>query len=192
MAFAPQRRLINNAVGHALLTLRTAAITNLINQGHRDTGELIRSLLIEVRSEKGGEEIVGELSLFLRGVFLDRGVEAKNVKIGRVAIEKVKQWAKRKGIVSDDKKALRFVFAWRRKAMTKNFTTEKGRVLGFPTGSSRKYSKTGKRTGWFSDEVERLEAELVEMIGVAGLDAIDLRLNDILTEEAKKFEQQQF
>lgn len=112
-------------------------------QGHNYTGSLINKA--EVKLKKTLQSFDVSLVIALYGIFLDKGVKANKVRLGRAYIEAMIQYGKRKGV--EDPKG--FAFAVRAKHLRE----------GIPTAASARFSKNGKRKGWLTDTINELLKE---------------------------------
>lgn len=130
-------------------------------QGHRATGSLADSL--SYTAERGN----GILTLYIimndYAAPLNEGVAAARIPFGGKSTGKktskylqgLYRWATVKKLGNTPKERLRIVFAI---AHTHKKTTN--RPFGMPTFASRRFSKTGKRTGFIDDAIPGILAAI--------------------------------
>jgi hypothetical protein len=137
-------------------------------QGHVVTGDLLRSIEVEVEKKVGGTDLVG--SMLSYGIDLNYGLspaDVKKIPLGR-RIGGLKGWIKLRGLLSgaSDREITSFAFA-----ITK--THEK---VGFPSPAAARFSRTGKNTEFMDDVFEREKNEIRGSIA----DAINRAFDSIL------------
>ena len=114
----------------------------LEDQGHKDTGALENSLKYVLKITP--TDISIDFYSLNYGQALDTGVPAKNVRYG---YHHVVGWARRKHPGITDKELNKFIYS-----MMNVHKQE-----GIPTDASKRFSKTGERTGWI-----RLGTEFID------------------------------
>jgi len=127
-------------------------IKELIEQGHKDTGRGIDSLVAKV-AENGKDR----LTIIIEGegylIDLDTGVEPSKVDVSLEAQKRLYPWAKRKlGFSASPSKVRRFVF----------LVVNKAAFVGYPLPGSYKFSKNGRRTGWIEFGIDAKAKEIIE------------------------------
>lgn len=131
-----------------LLTKRGQRV--LEEQGHRASGKLIDTMAAIMISEKPSSWIAG-IEIEDYGIDVDTGTPAnrvpspfKDVGEFKQYIERLKQWADQVKPGMDQLERSNFVLAVNRKH----------RIEGIPTKDSRRFSRTGRRTGWIKEAFE--------------------------------------
>jgi len=127
-------------------------------QGHKLTGALIDSVKEEVRRTDKGAIIDGVLLDY--GIPVNTGVPASNVPFtpnsgakSSKYIAGLQLFAKLRFKVSD-KEALSIAFA----------IAKKHKKEGIPTKTSKRFSKTGKRTGAIQDALAKVDPKIQDII----------------------------
>lgn len=156
-------------------TLISALSEELIAQGHRNTGALIKSFEGRVRPDKLGVEIWGEKYAY----YIDKGVKANRIPYtkgrGRGGkskyIQALIEYFRQKGAA--DPKAAAFA------------TANMHRKGGMPTNRSIRFSRTGARRGFikfaFSKNKEQIDKELLDL--TAGEQSkLDKKINKIFNQ----------
>lgn len=156
-------------------TLISALSEELIAQGHRNTGSLIKSFEGRVRPDKLGVEIWGNKYAH----YVDKGVKANRIPYtkgrgrgGRSKyIQALIEYFKQKGVA--DPKAAAFA------------TANAHKREGMPTRRSLRFSSTGKRTGFIGTAIQKnresIDRELFRM--VAGKNSkMDKKINKIFNQ----------
>jgi hypothetical protein len=133
----------------------------IVAQGHKLTGNLIRSVSYEIQRTGGDITIVFEMEDY--GNILDKGVPASRIPYGTYTgakvskyIQGLKRYARLRFRVSD-KEALRIAFAIANK--------HKYGGNGMPTRASYRFSKTGKRTDFVGDTIRDVSKEIEKYLG---------------------------
>lgn len=142
-------------------------------QGHRLTGRLQKSIEYEVQPTKQG----ATLRIFMEGygIVLDQGVRPSRIPFGGGGggsskyIQGLRSFAKKRFGVGQ-KEATRIAFA----------IANKHKKEGMPTRASRRYSKTGKRTGAISAALLDTEQEQRKLVETAMQTTIELYFNQII------------
>lgn len=140
---------------------------SLVDQGHKATGTLISSF----ESKFVLSEDKSELQILFEdyGIFLDRG-RRKGVR--KVPISALIDWIQTKGIASGDKEVRSMAFA----IQTKIFKE------GIPTKGSLRFSKTGKRVGWFSSVLDKEEENIQGILTDLAGEDVQITLDNKVTE----------
>ena len=156
-------------------TLILALAEELIAQGHRNTGALIKSFQGKVSADKLGVEIWGEKYAF----YVDKGVKANRIPYtkGRGGggkskyIQALIAYFRQKG--APDPKGAAFA------------TANAHKREGMPTRKSLRFSSTGKRTGFIKDGMqknsEKIDRELFKMVAGKG-SKMDKKINKIFNQ----------
>lgn len=157
------------------LFLQQELMSNLINQGHKASGQLAESIQFEILPFGDGQVL--EISFFDYGNFVDFG-RLKGKK--RVPIPALVEWIKIRAIERGDANVLRAAFAIR-EAIFKQ---------GIPTRGSLKFSSTGKRTGWFTDVADStaVEERIVEIVADGIFKDAEIFIDNIIAVTRKDFE----
>lgn len=141
------------------------------DQGHFNTGAGIRS--IDFRIERDGTSLVGIVEFHFYMAYLNTGIPASRIPFQRGSgrksskyIDALVDYFRKKGLSPKDSKRAAFATA----------TVHKKE--GMPTRASRRFSKTGKRTGAADIAIQRthpkLEREVKERIDDFVLASIDI------------------
>ena len=144
-----QREVMNaarEAVKEAVLIASGSVKKEQVLQGHVDTGRSLRSY--EEVYEVSGDQVRGMVIAENYLIFVDTGIPKDKVNY---QIEILISWFKRKGLPT--KEAIRAAWATRFVHKKKD---------GIPTLASRRFSKTGERTGFINAGLDRVEKELEE------------------------------
>lgn len=118
----------------------------LIKQQHKATGELISSLDYKVEQNLLGTVLKIEMNEYGTWVNIGRKKGA-----AKVPIDALVEWIKRKGIETNNKKAIGIAFA-----IQKTIQRE-----GSPTVNSR---RKGKKVGFVDDTLARLDKQIEQMV----------------------------
>lgn len=155
---------------------------SLVRQGHKRTGKLLNS--IEYRVVSSLNEMGFDVYMEGYGIIVDKGVTADRIPftIGSGAkksryIEALIKWAKTFSFITSQKEAKSFAFA----------VARKHKQEGMPTSGSKRFSETGKRTGFFNDAVEDSEAIVNEMLEELIAKQFDVVLDNLVNDLQTQF-----
>ena len=166
-----------------LVTLTRDALTffsnqvkkELVAQGHKLTGNLIKS--IEVRIEARPDKITGLILFAPYGQYLERGVPASSIPFsgsrrGTGGVSKYIQaligYFEKRGLSSGEAKRAAFA------------TAIVHSREGMPTRASRRFSKTGERTGFLNSRIEK-DTQKVYQLMIARADKLfEIRIENTL------------
>lgn len=126
-------------------------------QGHNNTGSLIRSF--EVVVERKGSKITGGIKANFYLEFLNTGVRAANIPFQRGSgrksskyIDSLIDYFRTKGLSAKESKSAAFA------------TAVKHKREGMPTKASKRFSKTGKRTGAVNIAVDKTQDKVIQKL----------------------------
>ena len=137
----------------------------LEDQGHKDTGRHINSLKYELTFTAQGIAI--NFTGLKYGLALNTGVPAINV---RYSYHHVIAWARRKKPGLTNREINTFIY----------FMMKAHKDEGIPTEASKRFSKTGQRTGWVDLGTEWIEANFEDLFPID--DLVEMVLDDALLE----------
>jgi len=129
--------------------LVTELSKELLAQGHKATGKLINS--IESDAVISPDKATLQISFEDYGIFVDSG-RKKGAK--KVPIQALINWIIAKSLASGDREIKNMAFA----IQTNIFKQ------GIPTRNSNQFSRTGSRTGFIDNTLERNEAFIIAEI----------------------------
>ena len=161
-------RLISAMVGLGKF-LKRELIRELISQGHRATGSLIKSIEMIIEQRLKAVTLSGEFLFY--GEFIDRGRKPGTRK---VPVDVLIEWIKQKQFQIDVNKIRGVAFA----IQTKIFKE------GIPTNKSR--SLFQKRTGWLTDTLKDNEKEMFTQIQKGANEEIDILFTNIVRDTNAK------
>ena len=149
--------------------LKRELIRELISQGHRATGSLIKSIEMIIEQRLKAVTLSGEFLFY--GEFLDRGRKSGRRK---VPIDVLVEWIKQKQFQIDVNKIRGVAFA----IQTTIFKE------GIPTSKSK--SLFQKRTGWLTDTLKDSEREIFAQIQKGANEEIDILFTNIVRDTNAK------
>lgn len=153
----------------------------LLMQGHKLSGRLIKSLGYEVRKKQG----VFSIEFFVEnyGLILDRGVKRERIPFsipGRAKrslfIEALIKYVKRRMRIGGER-GKRVAFAIARVQKYKD---------GMPTRGSYRFSKNGRRLGWIEEGFDRKAAELEKLLDKIIGKKIEVLIEGVFSEGVEK------
>lgn len=152
---------LDAAVKAAQIT-KKALVMILREQGHRLTGKLENS--IEFVIEYDPAKLTANISVYLEsyGIPLSTGIPAARIPYSRGSgaprsklIQGLMEFARLRGLGNSDSENMRIAFAivnaWKRDG-------------GSPTKASKRFSKTGQRTGAIEETVKTIEPLIINLI----------------------------
>lgn len=150
--------------------------TELKGQNFSDTGSLAKSIDYAVEFYQNGLRLMIEYNRY--GAIVNNGIKPNRIPFGSgnggsssQYIQALAAWVQRKGIESDEKKALGVAFA----------IANTQKKEGYPTRGSYKFSNNGRR-GKFQDYVlAQNEAKISETIGQGAELEVIVALDNILS-----------
>lgn len=123
----------------------------LIDQGHKDTGELIQNLTPKVVSD--ATSVIGQIFAVDYGIYVNFGVAANRVNYNPYVLV---PWVQRK-IEPDEKKAIGIAFAIKK-------THERE---GIPSRKSFGFSNNGYRRNWIERSTEIARPEIDKIVNLS-------------------------
>lgn len=151
-------------------------------QGHKMAGALINN--IQWVTTESTDKILMQMLMQMYGIYLDRGVKAENIPYtppsGRGGKSKyieglIRYVEKRIGLSGREAKSVAFAIANVQKKQ------------GMPTRGSYRFSKNGKRTGFFTDSVTAKES-VIESLMKKTFERIFIgRIENKITTMVRKF-----
>ena len=152
----------------------------LVTQGHVLTGALRDSIRYEVKQLPNIVE--GLVFMLEYGEAIDQGIQPSKIPYsgnGKGGTSEYIQGLIRffvlKGLPREEAKSAAFA------------TANKHRQTGFPTPNSFRFSSNGKRTGFFSDTIEKLEGEILSVRDGISND-VTLAIGNLIENRVKEFD----
>jgi hypothetical protein len=163
-------------------TMAQELVKELEGQGHKATGDLIRSIIATTQQTLDGIE--SSISNLAYGKSLNDGIPASKVPrygaaYGDLLFSLVK-WIRVKKLAFGADKAYRFAANIIRKAQQ----------TGFPTPGSYKFSRNGRRKGWIDYVADNYQIQFGDQVADASLDLVANYLNAKLDAIVKQFSQE--
>lgn len=140
-------------------------------QGHRAAGRLIQSLESKVVIQPTG--LFLEISFFDYGLFVDRGRKPGGKKVPIAALI---EWIKERAIANGQRDIKRIAFAIQTNIWK----------FGIPTPNSKKFSRSGKRTGWFTDTLAAQRQTIEQEISNSAFKRVDSFIDDLVKDANKQ------
>jgi len=142
----------------------------LAAQGHRLTGALIDSVTYQVKQTSNGALVEGLLLDY--GIPVNTGVPAANIPFGNGGRGRTSRSGSRSGGGNASKyiagltlfAKLKFRVPQKEAQRIAFAIANKHKKEGMPTQASKRFSKTGKRTGAIQDGLEAVEDKIQEVI----------------------------
>ena len=144
----------------------------LEEQGHNDTGALIRSINGVVR--QSGNSYTIEISAVGYAKYLETGIAAGNW----VNVYALAEWVERKGIATGEKEIKSAAFAIRRKIYNE----------GSPTRGSYKFSGNGRRKEFITVVMDENAIAIFDMLVDVFSEAADIEITNAISKNKKTFE----
>lgn len=156
--------------------LNEALMEEFEAQGHKMTGKLIQDIEYVVKTEVDRLTISGYMYPYAN--YLAAGVKSSKVpfsgRTGRggtsLYIEALKNYAKQRMSIDNEKKALSVAFA----------IAHTQKKHGMPTPGSYKYSGTGKRTEFVGDAFKNNEDKITEVIEEMAFNMLTVKLDTMI------------
>jgi len=136
----------------------------IINQGHKDTSKLLKSLQYDIIYKSNAIEII--FSYIFYGRFVNDGVPASKVNY---PIQIMIDYLKRKGVIKS-KKDEGIAYAVR----------AKHKKEGIPTKASLKFSKNGRRTGFQDHVISQIPSKVQPLIDSQIIEPLQMWFFDVL------------
>lgn len=157
-------------------------IEELTAQGHRASGDLIRSIIATTQKTLDGVE--SSISNLSYGKTVNDGIPASKIprygaEYGNLLFSLVK-WIRLKKLAFGADKAYRFAKNIIRKAQT----------TGIPTPGAYKFSKNGRRTGWIDYTVQRYQIQWENEVENISTDLVVNYLNAKIDSIVRQFSQE--
>ena len=141
---------IKEVVEEIMQFLQEKLRKELADQGHKHTGKLINSITFEVEEKRGG--VTGLIWMETYGEYVETGVPASKIPFTLGSGRKTSKYIKalidyftKKGLPTREAKGAAFG------------TAIKHKREGMPTRASKRFSKTGKRTGFITETIKNNE-----------------------------------
>jgi hypothetical protein len=167
-----------NKVGRFFLDALRA---ELINQGHEVTGRLIRELRYKI--EKSANEVTLNIYMDKYGIYVNNGVLGAKIPYNRgsgakksMYIDALIGWIEQKGLESGDRDIKNFAFA----------IANKHKKEGMPTGSSSRFSRNGRRTGFIDSVIRENNQEVETLIETEAGEAVEVFFDNLVRNANKK------
>jgi hypothetical protein len=172
--------MIEQTLSQIMQDIAASAKRTLEAQGHRNTGALEVSMRTAV--QRTATSVVGELQMYDYSFPLNYGVRPERIPYtpGQARaktskyIQGLKNYFKTKGLA--DNSALRAAFA----------TARKHKLEGMPTTASRRFSQTGRRTGFASETLDDTLEKAVEKLQAAGASEVSAQIGKALVFQSFK------
>jgi hypothetical protein len=150
------------ALSDQIAILAIKVLKNVLRQqGHNLTGKLLDS--IEAKTEIDRSNFIAKIQIYFEnyGNVLNTGIKPNRVPYERGSgkktskvVQSLSNYARLRGMANDNKQALKIAFAilnsWKKN--------------GAPTIGSKKFSKTGRRTGSIQETIEQIEPLINDII----------------------------
>jgi len=144
----------------------------LEEQGHNDTGNLIKS--IDYSINRSGNSYTIEVSAIGYAKYLETGIAAGNW----VNVYALAEWVERKGIATGEKEIKSAAFAIRRKIYNE----------GSPTRGSYRFSGNGRRKEFISVVMDENAIAIFDMLVDVFSEAADIEITNAISKNKKTFE----
>ena len=156
--------------------LNEALMNEFEAQGHSMTGKLVKDIEYVVKQEVDKITIAGMMYPYAN--YLASGTSASKIpfsgRTGRggtsLYIQALKNYAKVRMGIEDEKKALSVAFA----------IAHTQKKHGMPTPGSYKFSGTGKRTEWVGDAFKRDEGRITEAIEQMAFNLLTVKIDTLI------------
>jgi len=172
--------MIEQTLSQVMQDIAASAKRTLEAQGHRNTGALEASMRTLVSKTPTG--LVGELQMYDYAFPLNYGVRPERIpytpgssraKTSKY-IQGLKAYFQSKGL--SDNSALRAAFA----------TARRHKIEGMPTTASRRFSQTGRRTGFASETLDDTLEKAVDTLTAAGAREVSAQIGKALVFQSFK------
>lgn len=158
--------------------LQFALVKELLDQGHKATGRLYKSVKVAVL-ERVNEWILEGSFNGRYGNYLDTGIRANRWRrsASRAHVDAIIRWIKvksirpRRGTVEN--------FAW---AIVKSRPK-----IGYPSPNSRRFSRNGRITKWQTYTLKKEESKIEKQISEASEIGIALVLDDLINKIEREY-----
>lgn len=153
--------------------LKAALATEWVLQGHRLTGEFEEE--IEVRTIEKDNSLQIDVLMLKRGKALEIGRHRNEIQITGAYIAGLIDYVRKRMEIIDSKKAKSVAFA-----IAKTHQKE-----GMPSKKSRRFSKTGKRTGFVNETIRKNSETFARLMKEYAKRDVEIQL-DLLVRKWKK------
>jgi hypothetical protein len=172
--------MIEQTLSQIMQDIAASAKRILEAQGHKNTGALEASMRTTV--QRTATSVVGELQMYDYAFPLNYGVRPERIPYtpGRSRaktskyIQGLKVYFQSKGL--SDNSALRAAFA----------TARRHKIEGMPTTASRRFSQTGRRTGFASETLDDTLEKAVDTLTAAGAREVSAQIGKALVFQSFK------
>ena len=172
--------MIEQTLSQVMQDIAASAKRALEAQGHKNTGALEASMRTTV--QRTATAVVGELQMYDYAFPLNYGVRPERIPYtpGRSRaktskyIQGLKAYFQSKGL--SDNSALRAAFA----------TARRHKIEGMPTTASRRFSQTGRRTGFASETLDDTLEKAVDTLTAAGAREVAAQIGKALVFQSFK------
>ena len=144
----------------------------LDEQGHNDTGALIRSINSVVK--RSGTTWTIEISAVGYAKFMETGIGAGNW----VSVYALAEWVERKGIATGEKEIKNAAFAIRRKIYNE----------GSPTKGSYQFSSNGRRKEFITVVMDENAITIFDMLVNVFVEDLEIEITNVISKNKKTFE----
>lgn len=172
-------RNLNEFAAHIAVTF----VDELEAQGHRATGNLIRSVVALVKSEVDGAEIA--MSHFNYGVVVNTGVLSARVPYSRGSgaktskfIDALMAWIQIRGIAGGLDKTVRSIAFAMATAMKRD---------GIPTKGSYAFTSNGRRTQWIDYVYNKYNVPWADRVEEETFDYIEIAFDSMLEATCNRY-----
>jgi len=156
--------------------LNEALMDEFEAQGHRMTGKVVQDIEYVVKQHTDMISIAGMMYPYAN--YLAAGTSAGKIPFsGRTGsggtslyIEALKNYARQRMGIENDKKALSVAFA----------IAHTQKKQGMPTQGSYRFSRTGKRTEWVGDALKNNEDKISEVISSMAFNLLTVKLDVLI------------
>lgn len=159
--------------------LKAALAAEWVLQGHRLTGEFENE--IEVRTQETDKGLTIDVLMLKRGAALELGRHRSEIQITGAYIAGLIDYVKKRMRINDSKKAKSVAFA-----IAKTHQKE-----GMPSKKSRRFSKTGKRTGFVNETIRKNSEQFATVMKQYAKREVEIELDLLLRKWKKRFNTKQ-
>jgi len=155
--------------------LKAALATEWVLQGHRLTGEFEDE--IEVRTEVTEKGLKVDVLMLKRGKALELGRHRSEIQITGAYIAGLIDYVRKRMEITDTKKAKSVAFA----------IANTHKKQGMPSKNSRRFSKTGKRTGFVNETIRKNSERFARLMKEYAKRDVEIQLDLLLRKWKKRF-----
>lgn len=155
--------------------MKAALAAEWVLQGHRLTGEFERE--IEVRTKETDSGVTIDVMILKYGKTIELGRHRTEIKITGPYIAGLIDYVKKRMQINDNKKAKSVAFAIARTHQRE----------GMPSKKSRRFSKTGKRTGYINETIRKNSVQFEQLMKQYAKREVEIELDLLLRKWKKRF-----